>query len=57
MIDNHRKLGPFHTLIETKHVFNEDHQVFLRTTMEKESSLKPPTREWLPIQFTWVPVQ
>ncbi len=56
MIDNHRKLGPFYTLIETKHVFNEDHQVFMRTTEEKESSLRPPTKEWHPIQLTWVPV-
>lgn len=56
MIDNHRKLGPFHHLIETKHVFNEDDQVFMRKTVEKEYLLKTPTKEWHPIQLTWVPV-
>lgn len=47
----------FHDSIQTKHVFIEDEQVFLKKEMQETPVANTFTAEWFPTDFKWIPAQ
>lgn len=46
----------FHDIIETKHVFIEDDQVFMKSDTQESNLLDNQGEVWHPIKFQWIPV-
>lgn len=42
--------------IQTKHVFIEDEQVFLKKDVQETLVADTNTAEWFPTDFKWIPV-
>ena len=47
----------FHAAIQTRHVFNENEQVFLRKESLEECSEYGTVAEWFPTDFKWEPLR
>ncbi len=56
MENNKKEPGRFHKAIETKRVFIEDNQVFMRRDADKHSTSNGHGEVWYPIQLEWIPV-
>lgn len=47
----------FHEVIETKHVYIEDEQVFLKRRRQEVGVEDSTVAEWFPTDFKWEPVR
>ena len=47
----------YHAVIQTKHVFNENEQVFLKKESTEAFLENTTVAEWFPTNFKWEPVR